>query len=111
MRKFTLIFIGLLYILLGLYNLGLATYGRSYNIFLVVMGLMALGAADLGGTEGKWFDFAFGLVLIFLTLLGAYNLVYLGQGSLGQVIFHGLAATALLYFGITLNHRLKYHLK
>ena len=111
MRKFTLISIGVLYILLGLYDLSLGAYGRSYNIFLIVMGLMALGAADLGGTEGKWFDFAFGLILIFLTMVGAYNLVYLGQGSIGLVLFHGLAAAALLYFGIILNHRLKYHLK
>jgi len=113
MRKLTLIVIGLLYLALALYgltpgSLGIISDSRSYNLFLATMGLLALGAADLGGMEGKWFDFAFGLVLIVLTIVGAINLVTSGSGSVGVIFLHGLSAMALLYGGITLHHRLRH---
>jgi len=113
MRKLVLITIGILYLLIALLALapGYSSWAYesvSYNLFLAVMGLMALGAADLGGDEAKWFDFAFGLLLIVLTFVGAVNFVHYGTGSLANIIINGLAAILLLYPGIILHHRLRH---
>ena|SRR5687767_5013780 len=116
-RKSLLWLVGLLYIVIGL--LGLASpvpawffvASKSYNIFLVIMGLMSLGAADLGGDEAKWFDLIFGLVLIVLTAIGSWDLLYRGGTPLGHVLFNGLMAIILLYVGLIINHRLKHQQK
>ncbi len=113
MRKFILRVIGLGYILIGLVALtpaaagGLFADSKSYNIFLGIMGLFALGCADLGGKAGKWFDLIFSLVLIVLAAIGAINFVNSGSAFLGNIFVDGLSAIALLYFGLILNHRLK----
>ncbi len=112
-RKFILRLIGVAYIVVGLVGLApgassaFFSTGKNYNIFLGVMGLMALGAADLGGDAAKWFDFAFGLLLVILTVLGAMNFLRFGTTALGDIILNGLSAVALLYIGLILNHRLK----
>lgn len=116
-RKSLLVFVGLVYIVLGLWALALPfptwffVEGKSYNIFLVVMGLMSLGAADLGGAEAKWFDFIFGLFLIILTVIGAWDLLYRSGTPFGHVLFNGFMAIVVLYVGLILNHRLKHQYK
>jgi len=113
MRKFILRIIGCGYVLIGLLALapgssgGLFVDSKSYNIFLGIMGLFALGAADLGGKAGKWFDLIFSLVLIALATAGAINFVNFGSGFLGNIFVDGGSAIALLYVGLILNHRLK----
>jgi hypothetical protein len=114
MRKSILAIIGALYLAVALYDLtpgssALVSSSLSYNLFLAVMGLMALGAADLGGVEGKWFDFAFGLVLIVLTAVGAVNLINYGTGSVANIFLNGLSAVVLLYGGIVLHHRWRHN--
>jgi hypothetical protein len=113
MRKFILRVIGCGYVLISLLALtpsasgGLFVDSTSYNIFLGIMGLFALGAADLGGKAGKWFDLIFSLVLIVLAAVGAINFVNFGSAFLGNIFVDGLSAIALLYCGLILNHRLK----
>ena len=111
MRKLILLAIGLVYLVTTLLALapGPSPFSESlsYNLFLAVMGLLALGAADLGGVEGKWFDFAFGLVLIVLTFVEAVNYVHFGTGSVLNIFLNGLSAIALLYLGIVVHHRLR----
>lgn len=116
MRKFILRFVGLWYILIGLYGVTpgvapLVSDSSSYNVFLIIMGALSLGAADLGGSEAEWFDFAFSVVLIFLTTVAAVNYLHVGTGTLGNILINGLAAIALLYVGLILNGRLKFEQK
>ena|ERR1051326_3243869 len=112
MRKLILVVTGGLYLMVGLYGLvpgsvALVSSSKSYNLFLIVMGLLALGAADLGGVEAKWFDFAFGVALVVLTIVAAINLVHFGTGTAGNIFLNAIGAVALLYLGLIVNHRLK----
>jgi|GEM_PF-3661635 len=116
MRRAVLSFVGALYVLMALIGFALPSSGffsadKSYNVFLGILGLLALSCADMGGLEGKWFDFIFGLVLIVMTIVGAVNYLNFGTGSLGNIFVNGLASIFLLYLGIVVNHRLKHQEK
>lgn len=114
LRNTLLIIVGMVYLALGLIGLaeplipGFFVVSKSYNLFLAFMGVLSLGAADLGGDEAKWFDFVFGLVLIGLTILGAWDFLYNGTTPLGHVFLNALMSILLLYVGLVLNHRLKH---
>lgn len=112
LRKFTLTIIGIAYIgigTLGLVSTPLPFFSDSsgYNAFLLIMGILSLGAADLGSDFSRGFDFLFSIVLIILVATGSVAFLRYGAESLGNLLMNGTAAVALLYLGLNLNHRLK----
>jgi hypothetical protein len=114
MRKSILALAGAAYIIVALVGWASPASGgffsgdKSYNIFLGVLGLLALACADMGGLAAKWFDFVFGLLLIVMTIVGAANYLYFGTANLGNILMNGIASILLLYIGLIVNHRLKY---
>ncbi len=116
MRKFILRLTGSAYIVIPLFALagnsfgGLFTYGRSYNFFMLVCGIICWGVADIGSDAGRWFDWLFALFLMITCITGAIqwaNTLSSTPVYLGNILMNGIFAILLLYIGVIVNHRRK----
>ncbi len=114
MRKLVIRSVGAVFIVAALLALGklplagLFNPGISYNGFLLVMGLLAFAAAELGGEFGRWFDFMFGIILAVLCLTSAGAWYYgTSQVYVGTIFFTGVAAVVILYAGYQLPRQIE----
>ncbi len=106
MRKLMVRIIGGLCIVIALVSFakgslfGLFIPSAGYNGFLLSMGILAFMAGELGPRTRRWFDFAFGIILVLLFLASVGSWFY-GASDIyvGNVIFTGVASIFVLFAG------------
>ncbi len=90
---------------------GFISIDRSYNLFLLVCGIICWGVADIGSEAGRWFDWLFALILLVLCISGVAQWAIGAVDTpvyFGNLFMNGIFAILLLYLGVTVNHRWKH---
>jgi hypothetical protein len=101
-RRHVLAIAGALMVFISLLGLadnslgGLISTDKSYNLFLLVVGLMSFGAADLGAEFSRWFDMLLTLVMVILLVNSFGAWLVAGSTPLGNLFFNGALVLILV---------------